>query len=151
MFSFRILFLLFLIIPFIEIYLLIEIGSVIGAPWTIFFVVFTAALGALLVRMQGMAALHRFQHNLSHGELPAMELVEGLFLLVAGALLLTPGFFTDGIGFIFLTPPLRRAIAAGLIRKGVLRAGGATQSARNGVHKGHSNYTIEGEFRRNDD
>jgi UPF0716 protein FxsA len=152
MFSFRVLFLLFLIVPFVEIYLLIEIGSIIGAPWTIFFVVFTAALGALLVRRQGLSALHRVQSSVNSGGLPAMEMVEGLFLLVAGALLLTPGFFTDAIGFIFLTPPLRRKIAIGIARKGATFAAGRTVNSNYSTTQSRRNSsTIEGEFQRRDD
>ena len=152
MFSFRLLFILFLVIPFVEIYLLIEIGSVIGAPWTIFFVVFTAALGAILVRRQGLSALHRVQSSLNAGGLPAMELVEGLFLLVAGALLLTPGFFTDAIGFVFLTPPLRRLLAHAIIKKGAFSVAGQSRTQSGPGFSTHTeSRTIEGEFRRTDD
>ena len=75
-------------------------------------VVSTALIGAWLVRLQGILTLHRAIQNLRKGEAPAMELIEGLFLLVAGALLITPGFVTDTIGFLCLTPRLRRALAA---------------------------------------
>lgn len=152
MFSFRFLFLLFILVPFVEIYFLIQVGSVIGAPWTIFFVVLTAAIGAWLVRLQGTAALGRLQTNLNQGNLPAMELIEGVFLLVSGALLLTPGFFTDAVGFAFLTPPLRRWIARFLIDKGVLKAATASSGASaGGFSYRQSHTTIEGEFTRKDD
>ena len=114
----RSLFLIFLVVPLVEIYFLIQIGSVVGAGWTIFLVVFTAMLGAFLVRAQGFSTLARVQTQLSRSEMPAMEIIEGLFLFVAGALLLTPGFFTDAIGFICLTPPLRRGIIRYFIKKG---------------------------------
>jgi UPF0716 protein FxsA len=149
MFSFRFLFLLFILVPFIEIYLLIEIGSEIGAPWTIFLVVLTAAIGAWLVRLQGMAALTRVQRSLDEGTLPALELVEALFLLIAGALLLTPGFFTDAVGFVFLTPPLRRGLIRFLVHRGVIRA--AAASSQQGHRNATGGQTIEGEFRRIDD
>ncbi len=110
-------FLIFLVVPLIEIYFLIEIGSAIGAGLTIFLVVFTAALGAVLVRMQGFATFVRAQTQLVKGEMPALEMIEGLCLFVAGALLLTPGFFTDAIGFILLTPSLRRAIIRKLLER----------------------------------
>lgn len=103
------LFLLFLSVPVAEIYLLIQIGEVIGAGWTILGVVATASIGAWLVRLQGILTLHRAVKNLRKGETPAVELVEGLFLLVAGALLITPGFVTDTIGFLILTPRIRRS------------------------------------------
>jgi len=95
---FRYLFLLFLLVPLVEIYFLIQVGKVIGAGWTVFFVVFTAVLGAALLRVQGLSTLNRVQRSLERGRLPAVELLEGLMLLVAGALLLTPGFVTDAIG-----------------------------------------------------
>ena len=111
----RIFFLVFLFVPLIEIYFLIKIGSMVGAGYTILLVVFTAVLGAFLVRAQGFATFARVQMQLGKGQLPALEMFEGLFLFVAGALLLTPGFFTDAIGFVFLTPPLRRKIIAYLM------------------------------------
>lgn len=123
----KILFLIFLIVPLIEIYLLIKIGSVVGAGITIFLVVFTALLGAFLVRAQGFSTLVRVQKQLGRSLLPALEIIEGLFLFIAGALLLTPGFFTDAIGFIFLTPPLRRLIIRNIIKRGMFRAFAATQ------------------------
>ena len=85
-------------------------GNVIGAPWTIALVVLTALAGAWLVRLQGLSALNRVRETAARGELPAIELLEGLFLLAAGALLLTPGFFTDIVGFACLMPPLRRSL-----------------------------------------
>ena len=103
-------FILFLVVPFVEIYLLVEIGARIGAPWTILLVVLTAIVGAWLVRVQGLATWRRFQASLSRNELPATALVEGLCLLIAGALLLTPGFFTDAVGFACLIPPLRHTL-----------------------------------------
>ncbi len=104
---FKILFALFLIIPLLEIAILIEIGKVVGAGYTILLVIGTAALGAALLRQQGVSTLVRVQQQLDQGHLPATELLEGLILLIAGALLLTPGFFTDIIGFAMLVPALR--------------------------------------------
>jgi UPF0716 protein FxsA len=108
---FKILFLLFLIIPLIEITILIEIGKVFGAIYTIILVIGTAALGAALLRNQGLSTLAKVQTNMDQGNLPATELIEGLMLLIAGALLLTPGFFTDVFGFLVLIPALRHRIA----------------------------------------
>ena len=112
---FRILFILFLIIPLIEIAILIEIGKVFGAAYTIALVVGTAALGAALFRQQGLSTLAKVQMSMQQGDLPATELIEGLMLLIAGALLLTPGFFTDVFGFLVLIPPLRNKIAQSLL------------------------------------
>ena len=96
--------------PILELYLLIEIGSVIGAPWTILAVLATAMIGAALIRRQGMGVLREAQASMNRQELPLKQLFDGFFLLIAGAMLLTPGFFTDTIGFILLVPPLRALI-----------------------------------------
>lgn len=112
---FRILFILFLIIPLIEISILIQIGQVFGVGYTIALVVGTAALGAALFRQQGLSTLAKVQMSMNQGDLPATELIEGLMLLIAGALLLTPGFFTDVFGFLVLIPPLRNKIAQSLL------------------------------------
>ena len=79
---------------------------------TVLLVVFTAVLGAFLLRLQGLHTLARMQVKLDSGEIPAEELVSGVILLLAGALLLTPGFFTDIIGFLCLLPQIRSYIAA---------------------------------------
>jgi len=98
---------LFLVVPIIEIYLLIQVGQVIGAGWTILLVVLTAVIGVWLLRIQGLSTLTRAQRRLQENELPAREILEGMALVVAGAFLLTPGFFTDTIGFLLLFPPTR--------------------------------------------
>lgn len=149
-----ILFFLFLTIPMVEIYLLIKVGGVIGAPLTIFLVVFTAVLGAWLLRIQGFSTLRRIQQTLNQGGLPAVELVEGAVLLVCGALLLTPGFFTDTIGFVFLVPPLRRAVITWAMRRLIApqQAGFShNQDERSHAHRPHQSHTIEGEYTREDD
>ena len=99
---------IFLIVPLIEIYLLIQVGQVIGAGWTILAVVATAVIGVWLLRLQGLSTLMRARNKLESNELPAQEMLEGVGLVIAGALLLTPGFFTDTIGFLLLFPPTRR-------------------------------------------
>ena len=115
-------FLLFLLVPLLEIYFLIQVGSVVGAGTTVLLVVFTALLGAVLVRAQGFSTLARVQTQLARGNLPALEMLEGLLLFAAGALLLTPGFFTDAVGFVFLIPPLRRKIIAHILKRGMFGA-----------------------------
>ena len=138
------LFLIFLLVPVLEIYLLIEIGSLIGAVWTVTAVVGTAALGAGLVRRQGLAALARFRSATQAGELPAVTIIEGLALLVAGALLLTPGFFTDLVGFLLLTPPLRQLLVRRWLAGRVVTPVGGTPSGR-------APGVLDGESRRIDD
>ena len=110
---------LFLLVPVLEIYLLIQVGGLIGAGWTIFLVVLTAVIGVALLRKQGISTLNRAQQKLAANELPAHEILEGMGLVVAGALLLTPGFFTDAVGFLLLFPPTRillvKAVASRLV------------------------------------
>lgn len=102
--------LIFLVVPLVEIYILIQVGQIIGALWTIFFVVFTAVIGVQLLKHQGLSTLMRAQQKLSGGEMPAQELLEGFALVIAGAFLLTPGFFTDAFGFLLLIPATRRIL-----------------------------------------
>jgi len=103
--------LVFFLTPIIEMYLLIEVGGYIGALPTIALVMITAVIGVTLLRIQGLATLTRGLGRLDRGELPAREMVEGLLLAVAGALLLTPGFVTDLVGFLLLLPAARSLIA----------------------------------------
>ncbi|MBL4621627.1 MAG: FxsA family protein [Immundisolibacteraceae bacterium] len=110
------LFLLFISVPIFELYLLISVGRVIGSLPTIFILVFTAVLGAMLVRAQGRNTWMQIQQSLAAGRLPATEMFEGVLIVFAGALLLTPGFVTDTVGFCCLIPGVRRALISLLIR-----------------------------------
>jgi len=112
----------FILVPIIEITVLIKVGSVIGIASTIVVVIFTAILGAYLVRQQGFATLQSVQKEMNEGRVPALQMAEGIALLFAGALLLTPGFVTDGVGFALLTPPIRRAIIAWVSQQGMFKA-----------------------------
>ena len=140
----QLVFLAFLIIPFVEIYLLLQIGGIVGVFPTILLVVSTAIIGAGLLRQQGLATWQRLQENLQKGELPAYEMVEGPILLVGGALLLTPGFFTDIIGFACLIPPARRKIAQYIIEKRLVAAGAPPR----GTQEKEKQNVIDGEFKR---
>ena len=111
MFLFRIFLILFITIPLVEIAILINIGKIIGAGYTIALVIGTAFLGVSLLRIQGISTLAKVQTNIAKGQLPATELIEGLILLISGVLLLTPGFFTDMLGFLMLVPILRQRLA----------------------------------------
>ena len=139
----HLLILLFVTVPLVEIYLLLEVGGVIGAVPTIGLVVLTAVAGAALVRAQGFSMIRQVHRSMEAGEVPAVAIIEGIFLLVAGALLLTPGFLTDAIGFGCLVPPLRRALIVRFIETRIIRP------HRPGPppHQGH---VIEGEFKRED-
>jgi UPF0716 protein FxsA len=106
----------FLVVPLIEVALFIAVGGQIGIAPTILLCIASAVLGALIVRYQGLQTLARLQDRLRLGEMPTSELAEGAAILAAGVLLITPGFFTDAIGFILLAPPARRRIIAWLGR-----------------------------------
>ena len=143
---FFILLLLFVGLPMVEIYVLIQVGQVIGALWTIALLVAIAALGSALLRLQGLATLATVQAAMGRGELPTTAILEGLVLLVAGVLMVTPGFVTDLAGFVCLLPPLRRALARALgavlmlrVQRGVGRRAAPTTAA--------SKRVLEGDYR----
>ncbi len=115
------LFLAFTIIPIIEIYLLIEIGSMFGALIAVALVILTGFLGAFLARMQGLQTLYRIQESLREGRMPSGELLDALLIGIAGLVLLTPGFLTDSAGFLLLIPATRNAIKNWLRRQIELR------------------------------
>ncbi|MGJ8603653.1 MAG: FxsA family protein [Marivita sp.] len=104
------LFVAFLLVPLIEIGLFIQIGGLIGLWPTLLIVVLTAILGTYLVRSQGIMALNNLRGSFSRLEDPSEALAHGAMILLAGALLLTPGFFTDAVGFALLAPPIRLAL-----------------------------------------
>ncbi len=103
-------FMAFVAIPIIEIALFITLGQSIGLMPTLVLVVLTAFLGTALLRIQGMAAVSRARAHLQAHEMPVEEVFVGVFLLVAGALLLTPGFLTDALGFLLFVPAVRRRL-----------------------------------------
>ena len=136
----------FIGIPLIEIYLFIQVGGAIGALPTVALVVITALVGVSLLRAQGLQTMAKFQQRVAQGEMPADTMLEGAALLFGGALLLTPGFLTDAIGFLCLLPVTRRPLVRWLI---------SNFTRQNNVHV-YSSHTrqernpdvIEGEFRR---
>jgi UPF0716 protein FxsA len=104
------LFLLLVAIPIIEIALFIEVGGMIGTWPTVAIVILTALIGSIMLRQQGLGILRTMQERLAGGENPGRLLADGAMILFAGALLLTPGFFTDAVGFLLLMPPVRTAV-----------------------------------------
>jgi UPF0716 protein FxsA len=111
------LFLAFLSVPLIEIALFVQIGGVIGLGWTLLIVVATAVLGATMVRSQGAMALNQVQRSFAEVRDPSEPLAHGAMILFAGALLLTPGFFTDAVGFALLVPAVRSAAFAAVRKR----------------------------------
>lgn len=128
-------FLLLVAVPIIEIALFIEVGGWLGLWPTIGIVVATALAGAALLRAQGMAALGELQRRVDQGGDPSGPLAHGALILVAGVVLLTPGFFTDAVGFLLLVPPVRAAVIRFLAKRVVVRGmamGGAAGPAPGG-------------------
>jgi len=102
--------LLFTIVPLAELFLLVKLGAVVGVGPTVALVIFTGVLGAWLARFQGLSVLRRLGENLAEGRLPADAVIDGLLILIAGAVLLTPGLLTDAMGFLLLIPRGRAAV-----------------------------------------
>lgn len=110
--------LLFTLVPLLELFLLVKLGTLIGVGATVLIVIATGILGASLARWQGLAVLRRLSEDLSQGRLPADALLDGLLIFIAGAVLLTPGLITDALGFFLLLPAgravVRKTVAARL-------------------------------------
>ena len=125
---------LFIVMPIVEMVVLIKVGGMIGALNTVGLVLLTAVIGAALLRQQGLSTLLRANQRLNSGELPAREVAEGLILAVGGALLLTPGFVTDTIGFLCLIPGSRHWLAGLALKRMVVagQSGGFTFRAGSG-------------------
>ena len=138
---------LFIVTPLIEIYLFIKVGTAIGAFQTILLILVTAVIGVALLRQQGISTMRKVQSQMQHGELPAAGMLEGMMLFFAGVLLLTPGFFTDSIGFLLLIPPLRKALALWVLE----RSGTIVKIHPHHPDSQHKGKYIDGEFDRHDD
>lgn len=160
----RIPLLAFIIIPISELLLLFEVADLIGGFYTLLLVILTAFIGVSVLRRQGFSTLRRADARLQSGQLPAQEIIEGMLLAFAGALLLTPGFITDTIGFACLTPAIRHRLARRILRSGSgffmtgLSVGGFSTRAgfRPGGHMGGRQADspdgdiIDGEYRNED-
>ncbi|MBV1926198.1 MAG: FxsA family protein [Rhodobacteraceae bacterium] len=131
----------FIIVPIIEIALFVEVGGAIGLWPTLAIVFLTALLGVSLMRIQGRLALQQLQASLSTNNDPTKPLVDGAMILVAGMFLLTPGFFTDAIGFALLLPPVRMAVFRFFL--GRINVQGFQTNSRSGFG---GNDVIDGDF-----
>ena len=143
--------LLFVTVPLLELALLIWVGTQIGMMTTIAIVVLTGVLGAMLARLQGVATWRRFQERTARGELPQGDLIDGLLILIAGAVLLTPGLLTDVAGFLLLVPPVRavvrQAIAVRLGKRFVMAPlGGARPPQAPPRRPGPSDDVVDAEY-----
>ena len=120
------LFSIFLIVPLVELYLLIKIGEMIGALNTVIIILITASLGAYMAKSQGFHVLRQIQEATSQGRVPGNELLHGLFVLIGGFALITPGLLTDAIGFSMLIPQIRE-IYVGMAKEIIRRKMGTGQ------------------------
>lgn len=143
-----VLLLLLIVVPLVEIFILIEVGQVIGALATIGLCILTAVVGGLLLRQQGIETLRRARMNLDRGEVPALEMFEGMALAVGGVMLLTPGFATDAIGFACLIPVTRQLIVRLLMRRVHVTYGPIQGEAQRRQPRDQD--AIEGEYDRQD-
>lgn len=114
------LFILFAVMPIVEIALLLEVGEIIGGWSTLLIVIVTAFIGASLVKQEGIQTFTNAQQKMQSGQIPSQEIAEGLLLLIAGVLLVTPGFVTDVIGLLF-SMPITRPLIAKIVAKQILR------------------------------
>ncbi|MEM9278414.1 MAG: FxsA family protein [Pseudomonadota bacterium] len=120
---------LLLFIPILEIAVFILVGGQIGIIPTLGMILLTAILGSILLRVQGFGILSRIQQKTEVGELPGEDLVNGVMIMIAGVLLLTPGFVTDAIGFLLFFPPFRKFLWTSLASKVVIRTQGSFHEA----------------------
>ena len=146
------LFAIFAVMTLLEIYVLMTVGDVIGNWQTVLLVILTALIGSTLLRQQGWSTMAKAQQSIAEGTTPALEMLEGVVILVSGVLLITPGFITDSLGLLGLMPWSRRYFINHILEKNAERF----FSQRNSVfiHRtrnqektiNNKNETIEGEF-----
>jgi len=149
------LFWMFVCIPIIEIYILVQVGAIIGGWSVVGLTILSAMLGSYLVRTQGMMTAQRVQQAITQGQVPTMDILEGVVILIAGVCLITPGFFTDILGLLSLTPILRRLFLFFFIRRHI-SAFQRTHAHPPNAHQANAQNqppqarVIEGEYRRED-
>jgi UPF0716 protein FxsA len=120
------LFVVFVVVPLVEIYVLVQVGQVIGAAWTIVLLLLSGFIGAWLIRHEGGRAWRSLREALQSGRMPATEIADGTLILIGGTLMLAPGFITDAFGILlvlpFTRPIFRRLLAAAVARRMIVSA-----------------------------
>ena len=154
--------LLFFVIPLVEIYFLVQVGEEIGAGMTVLLVIITAIIGVTMLRQQGLRTLLKANQAMQAGQMPAQELFDGFILAAVGILLVTPGFFTDAVGFVLLVPTVRKALLRGVLSKLVMQVNNGHASAhyrssstqyttqQEEAELSRPKHTIDGDFKRED-
>lgn len=112
-----VLFVVFLVVPFVELFVILQVGHAIGALNTVALLILISMVGAWLVKREGISVLRRAQERMAEGAVPGRELVDGVLILLAGALLITPGFLSDVVGVLLLLPPVRAALRGMVTRR----------------------------------
>ena len=135
---------LLLFIPILEIAVFIMVGGQIGVISTLGMILVTAILGSILLRIQGFATLARIQEQSKDGAIPGKELVSGVMIMIAGVLLLTPGFVTDSIGFLLFFPPFRQFLWSSIASKVVIQTTNSFRDGANPFTHHHANQNSEG-------
>jgi len=141
------LFITFIVVPIVEITIFLQVGSLIGVPATIALILLSAIFGTMLVRSQGMDVIRKIQTAAQHGEMPVAGMLQGFCVLVAGLLLVTPGFATDLFGFALLIPQVRELVARKLwrlIEPGIMTSTSWSDHGTNRTSKGDG-VIIEGQ------
>jgi len=137
------LFVIFIVVPIAELYVIIQVGDAIGWQWTLLILIADSVIGSLLLRSQGRAVWRRFSETMAAGRMPHREVLDGVLVIFGGAFLITPGFITDIIGILLLLPPTRF-----FMRKLVVRALGGRVAIQvvgaAGRRAGRSRYDVEG-------
>ena len=132
----KIFLLLFILVPLVELYFLIQVGSVIGALPTILLTITTAVAGIALMRIQGLSTMQKAQAAMSSGTPPQMALMEGVFIFLGGVLLFFPGLITDGLGLLFLVPFVRRFLIKQSLKGSAMRGRFKYQSRQGDYYEG---------------
>lgn len=112
---------LFIVLPILELAVIIQVGQSIGVLNTIGLLLLVSLVGSWLVKREGLGVWRRFRQQMESGRVPGREVADGAMIMLAGALLISPGFITDCVGVLLLLPPVRAAVRAGLLRKITLR------------------------------
>lgn len=124
---------LFVVVPFVELYFIIQVADVIGAPYTVLVLIGASVIGSVLLRSQGRAAWRRFNEAMGEGRMPHSEVLDGILIVFGGAFLITPGFVTDVLGLALLLPPVRagarRLLVRALGRRLLVGVAGARRTA----------------------
>ncbi|GAA1479481.1 hypothetical protein GCM10009623_39270 [Nocardioides aestuarii] len=137
----------FVVVPLVEIYVLVQVGQVIGAWWTILLLVVMSVIGTLLIRREGGRAWRALTEALRTGRMPARELADGALILIGGTLMLTPGFVTDAVGVLLILPftrPAARRLLTGVVSRRLLVTGPA-YGPGNGRRPGPTGDVVRGE------